>query len=102
MAACGVEFAELTAAEVAARWPALSVPEGTIALHQADTSMVPAGRSTATMQRLAREHGARLYDDAPVTGLVDRGDAGVEVVVGTEPRRRTADSGWRVVLTADA
>jgi sarcosine oxidase len=67
---------------VAERWPALSLPEGTLALHQADTSIVPAGRSTATMQGLARENGARLYDDAPVTGLIDRGDDGVEVVVG--------------------
>jgi sarcosine oxidase len=82
MAARGVEFAELTGAEVEARWPALSLPEGTRALHQADTSIVPAGRSTATMQRLARENGARLYDDAPVTALIDRGDNGVEVVVG--------------------
>ena len=77
MAACGVAFAELSVAEVAARWPALSLPAGTVALHQADTSIVPAGRSTATMQRLAREQGAHLYDDSPVTGLVDHGDGGV-------------------------
>ena len=112
MAACGVEFAELTVAEVAARWPAMSLPEGTVALHQADTSIVPAGRSTATMQRLAREKGARLYDAAPVTGLVDHGVDGVEVVVGAGDASATgvssSDNGGqgflarRVVLTADA
>jgi sarcosine oxidase len=105
MTACGVEFAELTAAEVSARWPALSLPDGTLALYQADTSIVPAGRSTATMQRLARDKGARLYDDAPVTGLVDHGDQGVEVLVGG---RAASSSSYRrflarrVVLTADA
>ena len=103
MAARGVEFEELTGAEVEARWSALSLPEGTRALYQADTSIVPAGRSTATMQRLARENDARLYDAAPVTALIDRGDNGVEVVVGgalaSTYRRFLAR---RVVLTADA
>jgi sarcosine oxidase len=117
MAACGVEFAELTVTEVAARWPALSLPDGTLALYQADTSMVPAARSTATMQRLARERGARLYGDAPVVSLVDHGDSGVEVVVGTgvaasaggscSDNREPATTyrrflARRVVLTADA
>jgi sarcosine oxidase len=112
MAACGVDFAELTAGEVAARWPALRLPDGTVALYQADTSMVPAGRSVATMQRLAREQGARLYDGSPVTALVDRGDDGVEVVVGA-PGLTPTDRGEpattyrrflarRVVLTVDA
>jgi sarcosine oxidase len=118
MAARGVDFEELSVAEAAARWPALSLPEGTLALHQADTSIVPAGRSTATMQRLARENGARLYDNSPVTGLIDRGDEGVEVVVGGadeagRAREHTPSGGAptstyhrflarRVVLTADA
>jgi sarcosine oxidase len=113
MAACGVEFLELTAAEVAQRWQALSLPAGTLALYQGDTSIVPAGRSTATMQRLAREQGALLYDESPVTGLVDHGDDGVEVVVGGSPADGAANGGRaattyrrllarRVVLTADA
>jgi sarcosine oxidase len=118
MAARGVEFDELTAAEVATRWPALSLPEGTLALHQADTSIVPAARSTATMQRLARENGARLYDDAPVISLMEHVNGGVEVVVGagddassgvsaTDNGARAASTyrrflARRVVLTADA
>jgi sarcosine oxidase len=117
MAACGVPFEELSVAEVAARWPALSLPAGTLAVHQADTSMVPAGRSTATMQRLARENGAALYDDAAVTSLVDRGAEGIEVVVGAGDDAGAGVSGTasgghgatyrrflarRVVLTADA
>jgi sarcosine oxidase len=115
MAARGVDFEELSVAEAAARWPALSLPEGTLALHQADTSIVPAGRSTATMQRLARENGARMYDDSPVISLVEHVNGGVEVVVGAGDAasagvRVTNDGGRgynrflarRVVLTADA
>ena len=75
-------------------------------MHQADTSMVPAGRSTRDHAALAREHGAALYDEAPVTGLVD-GATTVSrswsaMSQAAEPRRRTAGSGASVVLTADA
>jgi monomeric sarcosine oxidase len=97
MSACGVPFDELSLDEVAARWPALSLPDGTIALHQADASIVPAGRGTATMQRLARAAGARLVDRSPVTGLADHGAAGVEVRAGA-----TSYLCSRVVLAADA
>jgi len=98
LAACGVPFEQLSTVEIEARWPAISVPDGTVALYQSDTSIVPAGRGTATMQRLARRYGARLYDESPVTGLVDL-DGAVEVTVGRGGRRLRAD---RVVLTADA
>jgi sarcosine oxidase len=98
MAACGVPFDELSAAEVAARWPAFAPPQGTVAIYQEDTSIVPAGRSTATMRRLARTHGARLYDGSPVTAMVDGGD-GVELTLGPDGWRLRAS---RVVLTADA
>jgi sarcosine oxidase len=97
MATCGVPFEQLSASEIAARWPALAPPEGTVGVHQADTSIVPAGRGTATMQRLARSHGARLVDEGPVTGLADRGHAGVEVRVGA-----TSYLSRRVVLAVDA
>ncbi len=49
MVAGGVPFEQLDAAGVGRRWPALRVPEGTVALQQDDTAIVPAGRSTATM-----------------------------------------------------
>jgi sarcosine oxidase len=100
MRACGVPFDELTAADVRARWPALSVPDGTTALFQADTGIVPAGRATAMLHRLAREAGATLHDRSPVTSLAERPDGTVEVVTGGDtPRRFRAR---RVVLTADA
>ena len=39
---------------------ALRLPDGTIALHQADAAIVPAGRGTRTMQAQARRYGAEL------------------------------------------
>lgn len=101
MRACGVPFTELTADEVATQWPALSLPRGTTALHQADTAIVPAGRTTATMQWLAAGAGARLHERAPVTALAERPDGAVEVTAAHPDGTRT----WvaqRVVLTADA
>jgi sarcosine oxidase len=100
LAACAVPFDELDVADVAARWPAISLPAGTISIYQGDTSIVPAGRGTATMQRLARRFGARLHDESPVTGLVDLGDeVGVTIGAAGEARRLRTP---RVVLTADA
>jgi monomeric sarcosine oxidase len=97
MAACGVAFEKLGVDEVATRWPAFQLPEGTLALHQPDTGIVPAARSTAAMQRLARAAGARLVDERPVTALVDRGADGVEVTAGG-----SSYLARDVVLTADA
>jgi sarcosine oxidase len=97
LAACGVPFEELDAASVADRWPRLSLPPGTVGLHQADTAIVPAARGVAAMQRAARRAGARLLEATPVTGLIDHGDRGVEVVAGG-----TSYVARRVVLTADA
>jgi len=103
MVACGVPFEQLDAAGVARRWPALRVPDGTVALQQNDTAIVPAGRSTATMARLAREAGARLHDRSPVTSLVPEDDGTVTVLVGgTGEAAGRSFRARRVVLTADA
>jgi sarcosine oxidase len=101
MRACGVPFTELDAAEVERRWPALALPPGTTALHQADTAVVPAGRTARTLQRLAVGAGARLREQAPVVSLAERADGTVAVTTAQEDGATTyvAD---RVVLTADA
>lgn len=98
LAANGVPFEELTADQVSARWPAITLPPGTMSLYQRDTSIVAAGRTTSTLQRLAREHGARLRDQAPVTALIDHGDE-IEVVYGHDSTTLRAR---RVIITADA
>ena len=100
MKAEGVPFEQLDATGISARWPALRVPEGTVGLHQADTSIVPAGRATATLARLARGAGARLHDRSPVTSLTVEDDGRVTVVADGAADR--AFLARRVVLTADA
>jgi sarcosine oxidase len=88
----GVPYDRLSVREVAARWPAITLPDGTLSIFQKDTSIVPAGRSTATMQGLARRRGARLHDESPVTGILG----------GTVTTPDRTISAGRVVITADA
>jgi sarcosine oxidase len=103
MVSVGVAFEQLDAGGVARRWPALRVPDGTVALRQDDTAIVPAGRSTATMARLAREAGAELHDRSPVTSLAPEDDGTVTVLVGgTGGAAGRSFRARRVVLTADA
>jgi sarcosine oxidase len=96
MAASGVAFESLDAAEIAARWPPFTLPEGTLGLYQERASIVPAGRGTAVMQAQARRFGATLRDHSPVTRL-ELVDGGVRV--------RTGDATYqarRVIACADA
>jgi sarcosine oxidase len=81
MTATGVPYEVLDVAEVGARWPQWTLPDGTLALYQSRTSIVPAAHGTATMQRLARTSGARLVDETPVSA-VRAGSGGVEVDAG--------------------
>jgi sarcosine oxidase len=92
----GVDHDLLDTGEVRARWPQFHLPEGTVALHQADAAIVPAARGTRTMQELARRHGADLRPLTPVHAVEDTA-AGVEVRTGAG----TLLAG-RVVVCADA
>ncbi|QBR92413.1 N-methyl-L-tryptophan oxidase [Nocardioides euryhalodurans] len=74
----GIAHELLEAAEVTRRWPQFRLPDGTVALHQADAAIVPAARGTRAMQDLARRHGADLRELSPVAGVRVVGD-GVEV-----------------------
>jgi len=97
MAAHGVPFEELERDEVAARWPQLVLPEGTVGVYQERGAIVPAARGTAVMQDRARAHGAELRDGSPVTSVRDLGARGIEVeAAGTTYRCR------RLVVCADA
>jgi sarcosine oxidase len=79
MTAGDVSYDELTLTDLRARWPRLNPPAGTVALYQPDAAIVPAARTTALLQRLARGHGAELRDQSPVIGIRDLGTGGVEV-----------------------
>jgi sarcosine oxidase len=96
MDAANVAYDVLTVAETSQRWPQFVLPPGTTVLYQARTGIVPAGRGTAAMQRMAVAAGALLRANSPVTGLVDHGGS-VEVEAGGVTYRCR-----RVIVTADA
>ncbi len=80
--AVGIPYDLLDAATVMDRWPQFRLPEGLVALHQADAAIVPAARGTRVMQDQARRHGADLRELTPVVGVRDLGSSGVEVDTG--------------------
>ena len=75
----GIDYDVLDRDAVQSRWPQLRLPDGTIALHQADAAIVPAGHGTRTMHAQARRYGAELRERRPVTAVRDLGPAGLEV-----------------------
>ena len=68
-----VPFESLDAREIRRRWPAFRVGDDVHGLYQAEGGIVAAERATAAHQRLARAHGATLYDNAPVESVRDDG-----------------------------
>jgi sarcosine oxidase len=97
MDACSVPYSVLDSDTVRQRWPQISLPEGTLALHQERTGIVPAARGTGAMQREAAARGAVLRDESPVTAVRDLGSAGLEIDAGGQTYRVR-----RLVVTADA
>jgi sarcosine oxidase len=97
MDACGVTYDVLDSVTVGERWPQLTLPQGTLAVYQERTAIVPAARGVAAMQARARAHGAVLRDRSPVTAVRDLGTAGVEVDAGGQTYRVR-----QLVVTADA
>jgi sarcosine oxidase len=93
---CGIPFEVLDPGQVAGRWPRVRLIEGGLAIYQADTGMVHAARTVATLQRLARERGAELRENTPAR-VVAAGPDGVELATPTGRVRCR-----RVVVTADA
>ncbi len=77
--AVGISYDLLDAAAVMRRWPQFQLPDGLVALHQADAAIVPAARGTRVMQDQARRHGADLRELTPVLDVRDLGGRGVEV-----------------------
>ena len=96
MNARGVAHEILDVDEARARWPQLSLPDGTRVLFQERTAIVPAARGVAAMQRQATAYGAVLRDRTAVRAIVPRGDA-VDLVTDTG-----TISAARVVVSADA
>jgi sarcosine oxidase len=81
---------------VGKQWPAFALPDGTIAIHQARTGIVPAAAGTAAMARRARDLGAALHYNTRVEAIVPRAES-VELVTSSG-----VVSAGLVVVTADA
>jgi sarcosine oxidase len=96
MDAAGVAYEVLDGAEIRSRWPVLHVADDVVGLHQADGGVVASARATASLQRLARAHGAELREHVAVRA-VEPLDDGVTVV--TDDGRLHARS---AVLACDA
>jgi sarcosine oxidase len=100
LAAERVPFEWIDGAEIRSRWPAFAkgslVTPDVMGLYSAETGIVPAGRGTATLQRLAAAHGAELREHSPVREIRA---AGGEVDVITDDG---ATRVGHVVITADA
>jgi hypothetical protein len=76
LTAAGVAYEELDAAEIMRRWPQWRLPDNVTALYQERTGLAMASRANATHRFLARENGATLIDDAPVTSIREVGRRG--------------------------
>ena len=97
MTSAGVPFEWLDDVDVARRWPQWRLDVGTRAIFQESGGIADPDRGNRAHQRLARQAGARILENARVTSLED--EAG-ELIVRTEDGRTfTAGS---VVLAADA
>lgn len=102
LAACGVPFELLDAAEIRKRWPAFQLPEDLQGLYQAEGGIAPAARCNAAHIRRARERGAMLREHSRVTAIRSIGNqlkvtAG-EVTYGCRKLIITADAWSNTVL----
>jgi len=75
----GISYDVLDAASVTRRWPQFRLPDGLMALYQADAAIVPAGHGTWVMQDQARRHGAEFRERSPVLAVRDLGSNGIAV-----------------------
>lgn len=84
MAACGVPFEWLPAAEVRYRWPQFHLTDDVQAIYQAESGIAPAANCNAAHLRLAQAYGVVLQDDEKVTAVQD---SGAEITVITDKAR---------------
>jgi sarcosine oxidase len=96
MDACAVPYERLDADEVMRRWPQWRLAPDTVALYQAAGGIAPPILANDAHRTLARQRGATLLDEMPVTALRSTG-AGVEVDAGGRTFRTR-----KVFLCADA
>jgi len=96
MAAGGVPYDSLDAAEIMYRWPQFQLDEDTAGLYQARSGLAMAKKANAAHQRAARGYGATLVENTRVTRIDARRDGADVVTAGATYRCR------RLVIAADA
>ena len=79
MTTAGVPFEHLDAAEIMRRWPQFRLADNIHGLYQSESGIAPAAKCNAAHLRMAREQGAVLRDNSPVTSIRDAGGE-IEVV----------------------
>ncbi len=97
LAAEGVPFELLDAAEIQRRWPQWHLDDEVTGMWQASGGLADPFKGNAAHRRLAVERGAVLRERAPVTSIRDAGGGELEVVT-PDATYRTG----RVVLAVDA
>lgn len=83
LSAENVPYDLLDAEEIMYRWPQWHLPGDVQGLYQSESGLVAAAKANAAHQRLAREYGAALRDNAPVSAVYPSGNE-ITVVAGGE------------------
>lgn len=87
----------LDAGQLADLFPQFRLPDGMVALYQADAGVIRASRAVLAFVRRARDYGAEVRDNTPVTAIKPLAD-GVEVQTAagtfTAARLVIASGGW--------
>ena len=97
LAAEGVPYEELDAAEAMLRWPQWRLADDTAVLYQEASGIADPMRGNPAHRALARANGATLQERTPVTGIRESGG---ELEVTTADR--TVHRAGRVILATDA
>ncbi len=92
----GIPFEVLDAARIMRRYPQFTLDEGTVGIFQDQGGIAPAGKCMRAHLRLARQHGATLLENTPVTSIEPFTDGVTVVTPGATYRCR------RLIVTADA
>ena len=81
MAAAGVPFEALDAAEVMHRYPQFRLDPDVTTIYQEQSGIAPAAKCNAAHLRMAKAHGANVVENAPVTDIRTR-NGSVEITAG--------------------
>lgn len=97
LAEAGLPYEKLTPSEVQARFPAFHLQPNETAVYQRESGLLRPTQCVLANARLAREHGATINEETPVTQIVSQNS---QVIVRTEQGGEEVFD--RVIVTAGA